>query len=64
MKKTILLFLLFSLVSTKGMAKGGDHCCGQRCHGKDVGTVKIKPLLPASNSTNPADCPGDTHPFP
>jgi hypothetical protein len=23
MKKTILLFLLFSLVSTKGMAKGG-----------------------------------------
>ena len=45
MKKTILLFLLFSLVSTKGMAKGGGITVAVKdATGKDVGTVKIKPL--------------------
>jgi Cu-Zn family superoxide dismutase len=45
MKKTILLFLLFSLVSTKGMAKGGGITVEVKdAMGKDVGTVKIKPI--------------------
>jgi Cu-Zn family superoxide dismutase len=45
MKKTILLFLLFSLVSARGMAKGGGITVGVKdATGKDVGTVKIKPI--------------------
>ena len=45
MKKTILLFLLFSLVSTKGMAKGGGIAVAVKdATGKEVGTVKIKTL--------------------
>ena len=45
MKKTILLFLLFSLVSARGMAKGGGITVAVKdATGKDVGTVKIKPI--------------------
>jgi Cu-Zn family superoxide dismutase len=43
MKKTILLFLLFSLVSTKGKG-GGITVEVKDAMGKDVGTVKIKPI--------------------
>jgi Cu-Zn family superoxide dismutase len=45
MKKTILLFVLFSLVSARGMAKGGGITVGVKdATGKDVGTVNIKPI--------------------
>jgi Cu-Zn family superoxide dismutase len=43
MKKSILLFLLFSLVSARSMAKGGGITVEVKdATGKDVGTVKIR----------------------
>ncbi|HEX7506140.1 MAG TPA: superoxide dismutase family protein [Polyangia bacterium] len=45
MKKPVLLFLLFSLVSARGMAKGGGITVEVKdVTGKDVGTVKIRPI--------------------
>jgi Cu-Zn family superoxide dismutase len=45
MRKTILLFLLFSLVSARGMAKGSGITVDVKdAKGKDVGTVKIKSI--------------------
>jgi Cu-Zn family superoxide dismutase len=45
MRKTILLFFLFSLVSAGSVAKGsGITVAVKDATGKDVGTVKIKPL--------------------
>lgn len=45
MKKPVLLFLVFSLVSARSMAKGGGVTVEVKdAMGKDVGTVKISPI--------------------